>query len=96
MDFESLKQLLKSNEMEEAQYAQSNDIFNIFCKKDGYHINTIQVIDDEKAQGRLAVTAYALNLLERAIKAHLELHQPDYNLSLFEDASTEAVTQSQF
>jgi hypothetical protein len=92
MDFESLKQLLKSNEMEEAQYAQSNDI----CKKDGDHINTIQVIDDEKDQGRLAVTAHALNLLERAIKAHLELHQPDYNLSLFEDASTEAVTQSQF
>jgi len=89
MDFESMRQLLESNEMEEEQAPRSTDVFNIFCKKDDDHINTIQVVEDENGQG--AITEEALRLLVRAISDHQrDQHQIDYQVSIYEDVSEPA------
>ncbi|MBP7863795.1 hypothetical protein KA183_19070 [bacterium] len=91
MDFESIKQMLHSNDMEVAPAPQSNDIFNIFCKKDGDHISTIQVLEDEIESDYRAVLPLAHQLLERAVKAHRLKHPPNYQVSIYDDVAESAI-----
>lgn len=92
MDFESLKAILQSSDMEEVLAPQSADIFNIFCKKDGEHINTIQTIEDEN--GRRTISASAYRRLERELSSHHLMHL-EHNILIYE-GTAEAVPQSQF
>lgn len=89
MEFESMKLLLQSQDLEEVQSPPSSDIFNIFCKKDGDYINTIQVLEGTTSGQRTISTAAQL-LLERAIASHRIQHQVDYHVSLYEDVSEPA------
>lgn len=94
MDFESMRQLLKSNEMEEVPAPQSTDIFNIFCQKDGEYINTIQAIEDDNDSGRRIISPEAHRLLKRAVNSHRLQHQPDHHIFIYEGAAeTAAKTQ---
>lgn len=95
MDFESMRQMLQSNDMEEVLAPQSADIFNIFCQKDGEHINTIQAIEDENESGRRYISPQAHRLLERAVSSHRLQHQPDYHVSIYEGAA-EPVSKTQY
>jgi hypothetical protein len=87
MDFESLREMLQSNDMEEVLAPQSADIFNIFCKKDGEHIDTIQALEDEPDNGRRTISPQAYRWLERALNSHRLQHQPDYHVSIYEGAA---------
>ncbi len=93
MDFESVRQMLQSNYMEEVQYPQSNDIFNVFCKKDGEYIGTIQVIDDETQMDQKIIAPLALRLLEQEIGLHRFDHQADYPVSIYEEVVEPAIKQ---
>jgi hypothetical protein len=87
MDFESMREMLKSNDMEEVLFPQSADIFNIFCNKDGEHIDTIQALEDESDNRRRTISPQAYRRLERAMNSHRLQHQPDYQVSIYEGAA---------
>lgn len=91
MDFESLREMLKSNDMEEVLYPQSADIFNIFCKKDGDYISTVQALEDENGSGQRRISPHAHRLLERLMNSHRSQHQADYQVSIYESAAEPVV-----
>jgi hypothetical protein len=84
MDFESVMEMLKSYDMEEVPAPQSADIFNIFCKKDGEHIDTIQRLEGEGQNMRRFIAPLAYRWMERAMKNHRVQHQPNYQVSFYE------------
>ncbi len=90
MEFESMKLMLQSQDLEEVQSPPSSDIFNIFCKKDGDYINTIQVLEDATSEQRTISTATQL-LLEKAVASHQVQHQVNYQVSIYEDVSEPAI-----
>lgn len=83
MDLQSLKELLRSLNMEEVPY--SSDVFNIYCRKCDEPISTaIQFINDPTTSAP-GISSEALRLFHRATEEHASQHEPEYQVSLFED-----------
>lgn len=93
MEFESMKLLLRNQDMEEVRVPGSSDLFNIFCKKDGEPINIIQAIESQDNSRELSILPVAALLLQREIENHRRQHL-EMNVSVIEEVAEVAFNTS--